>query len=767
MSRVAALGFLVVLSAAAPAAAGGLSPADADAAATAFRLAYGSDVDIQFDSDGRGARFLAGFRTEPLAGDPTEAAWRFLEREALILGLTDARATLRVEGTYEWSGWTAVRFRQVAFGRPVLGRGFVVLADDRGRVYQVAGSIVDVSTIAAGELLSLADAAAALRRVVSTAKVTMLEPVIFADGSTVRFAFRAEVENGGPFERFEVMQDAISGMPLAARNMFKRAQANVYEINPLTTPTLTEVTLGGLVSTTELSGDRADSYACSGGYCDSVIRRAVPDIDGNYFYTPVEPSLTDPFAEVQAYYETNKLNHYLEDNWGFLWECGGSNVMTVAVNLGIANAMFGDVNGDRCGDAILGEGSEVDFSYDSDVIFHEFGHGVFGQVSIVDGWGFDALGPDFTGGGLGEGTADYTAVTVNNDAHLGEYMATDPSAASGEVGLREADNTTTCPRNLVGEEHYDGKIWLGTLWEIRVALGAAKTDALMLATLMALSESAGFDEAGRGLISAATRLVGTGVLAAGDDTVVETITTGRGLPGCERIVDLYDPVTGERFAGTAFSMGLDDMGGWASEMASGIQFRIRTPVTAFRVSLEIRPATVMATNAYDVYMRVGAPVHFVRSGWEWSIDLYDRVLTGNPDGMTMATWSTPPLVPGSDYYFTFVHRNPTAVLMGFTATVAVTEPEPDAGDGGTDTAEVVEDVPAEIPAEVVEDVPAETPADTVEPDVTADAGDDVGADVPAEVTIGGGGCGCRTVPASGGLLFLAFLLGAALLRRRS
>jgi MYXO-CTERM domain-containing protein len=79
---------------------------------------------------------------------------------------------------------------------------------------------------------------------------------------------------------------------------------------------------------------------------------------------------------------------------------------------------------------------------------------------------------------------------------------------------------------------------------------------------------------------------------------------------------------------------------------------------------------------------------------------------------------------------------------------------------------VVEDVPAEIPAEVVEDVPSETPADTVEPDVTADAGDDVGTDVPAEVTVGGG-CGCRTVPASGSLLFVAFLLGAALLRRRS
>jgi hypothetical protein len=315
MSRAAALGFLVVLSVAAPAAAGGLSRADADAAATAFRLAYGSDVDIQLDPNGRGARFLAGFRTEPLAGDPTEAAWRFLEREAAILGLTDARATLRVEGTYEWRGWTAVRFRQVAYGRPVLGRGFVVLTDDRGRVYQVAGSLVDVSTIAVGELLSPADADAALRRIVPTAKVTMLEPVIFADGSTVRFAYRAEVENGGPFERFEVMQDAISGMPLAARSMFQRAQANVYEINPLATPTLTEVTLGGLLSTSGLSGDRADAYACGGRYCDSVSRRAVPDAAGDYFYTPVEPSLTDPFAEVQAYYEANKLNHYLEDNW--------------------------------------------------------------------------------------------------------------------------------------------------------------------------------------------------------------------------------------------------------------------------------------------------------------------------------------------------------------------------------------------------------------------------------------------------------------------
>jgi MYXO-CTERM domain-containing protein len=332
----------------------------------------------------------------------------------------------------------------------------------------------------------------------------------------------------------------------------------------------------------------------------------------------------------------------------------------------------------------------------------------------------------------------------------------------GELDIREAVNDYTCPRRLTGESHYDGRIWLGATWEIRTSIGAAKTDQLVMSTLLALTSEADFDEAGRGLLSAATRLVGTGVLTAADQAEVDRVVNARGLPGCIRIIDLYDPATGEAFVGQAFSMGLEEMGGYMDEMASGIQFRIRTPPTAARVSLAIHPATIVEANAYDVYMRQDAAVHFSFASWSLTIDGYDSVVTGNPDGFTMAGWSTPPLVPGADYYFTFVHRNPTAVLLSFTASVALGPPRPEAGDGGDADAEVVEDAPVD---EATPEVEPDVVLPDAEPDVVADTEPDAPADTGAEVTVGGG-CGCRTIPAGPSGLFAALLFGAALLFRR-
>ncbi|MBI5486114.1 MAG: hypothetical protein HY905_02140 [Deltaproteobacteria bacterium] len=772
MSRswIAAVALVLSAFASPAAAADPVSPDQADVLAASFHAAY-PGADVRFEPDSVGATFLGGFRTDPLASDPVQAAWLFLERQTAILGLTDPSASLRVERTLEWRGWTMVRFRQLAYGRPVLGRGFVVVADGAGRVYQVAGSFADVSRVADGTPLSDQQAADALRAIVPTVKLTSMDPAVFVDRDGARFVNLVVVENGGPFERYELVQDAVSGRPIAAGSLFKKARANVYPISPAIDPATTEVDLLGLVSTTALEGDHAESYTCTGRYCSGITHRAAPDGAGDYLFLPEEPSFTDPFSETQAYYSADRLGRYMQDNWGLSWNCRGTTVLKVAVNMDYCNAMFGDVDGDRCGDAMIGQGTERDFAYDSDVIFHEFGHGIFSQLTDIRGWGvFDELGPDFTGEGLNEGTADYVAVTVDGDPRLGEYMSGDSCGGSmGEVGLRNADNSFTCPSALVGESHYDGRILLGTMWEIRTALGAAKADALFFSMLAALSDAADYDEVGRGLLAAATRLLGTGVLVAGDETVVETIVTGRKLVDCVRIVDLYDPDTGESFPGNAFSMGIDETGGWIDEIPSGIQFRIRTPLTAFRATLAIRAATIVEPNSYDLYMRAGAAVHFSLSGYSLTIDGYDQVVTGNPDGFTMATWTTPPLVPGSDYYFTFVHRNPTAVLLNFSASVSLTPVRPDAGDGGdAGEDEVVEDVPVEV----VEDVEPE--ADAVEdavPDVeTPDAAEETledAADVDGTITVGDG-CGCRTTPPAGLSFLSALLLGAAalLLRRR-
>ena len=759
--RTAALLVLASLAAAAPASASPMPPDEATARTGTFLATYGSDAFVRFLPTSRGAVFLGNFRSDPLSSDPIEAAWRFLEREAAILGLVDPRAALDVEQTVPWRGWTTVRLRQTAWGRPVIGRGFVVLTDADGRVYQVSGGVADVSTAPTEPLLARDDAVRALARIVPRARVTGFESALLADGTAVRFVNVVVVEQGGPLDRFEVIQDAVSGRPITARRMFLAAQARVYDPNPVINPTLLTVELQELTSTTNLDGRLARAYSCATGECRSLTRRAVPDASGDYLYDPVEPSLTDEFSEVMVYYHIDKVNRWFEETLGYELTCGGHRWVKGMVNLDYANAMYGDMDDDRCGDLLMGQGT-IDFAYDGDVVYHEFTHGIVDATANLRGWARDELGPDYSTGGLNEGTADYFSVTLSGDPNLGEYMSRE--GLGGELGTRHAVNDNTCPLYLEGESHGDGEIWLGTLWEIRTAVGAAKSDLLAFATLTSLSETADFDEAGRALVSAAGRMVIDGTMTAADQAEVERIVGERGLIDCIRVIDLYDPDTGEFFSASNISPGLDEYGGWLDELYSGVQYRIRTTATTFRMSFVFTPVPGLPVdpNAYDLYARQGSPVHFSYSGFTTTIDGFDRVVTGNPASVTYATWTDPPLVPGAEYYFTYAHRNGYPMWATISASLGISPPRPDEED-------VVEDVPADVPAEVLEDVPEDLPADA-EPDADADAEPDAEPDTAgdgsATVTVGGDGCDCRAIPSRRPWLGLLAVLGLAVLLRR-
>jgi MYXO-CTERM domain-containing protein len=107
----------------------------------------------------------------------------------------------------------------------------------------------------------------------------------------------------------------------------------------------------------------------------------------------------------------------------------------------------------------------------ADVVYHEFGHSVHTQALIPGVGVFD--------GALSEGTSDYLAATIVDDASMGVgfYMDTTP--------IRELDPDDYewhWPEDK-GEVHDEGRIIGGTLWDLRKALraeqgevGIAKTD---------------------------------------------------------------------------------------------------------------------------------------------------------------------------------------------------------------------------------------------------------------------------------------------------
>jgi cysteine-rich repeat protein len=115
----------------------------------------------------------------------------------------------------------------------------------------------------------------------------------------------------------------------------------------------------------------------------------------------------------------------------------------------------------------------------ADVIYHEFGHNVHLQ-NIIPGAGS-------SDGALGEGQGDYLAATITNDSGMGRGFTRNDNP------LRELNpigSEWTWPDD-VGEIHDTGRIFGGTMWDLRTAMideygydeGVKKTDLLYWAAI--------------------------------------------------------------------------------------------------------------------------------------------------------------------------------------------------------------------------------------------------------------------------------------------
>jgi hypothetical protein len=103
-----------------------------------------------------------------------------------------------------------------------------------------------------------------------------------------------------------------------------------------------------------------------------------------------------------------------------------------------------------------GDGTlDFDGDYDTDIILHEFHHGVSHRLNTA----FDGN----EAGAIGEGGSDFFAYSVNGDTTLAEY--------SRLGGLRGVNGKTyadwTCLLGLFCEVHDNGEIWANVLWDIR------------------------------------------------------------------------------------------------------------------------------------------------------------------------------------------------------------------------------------------------------------------------------------------------------------
>ncbi len=163
--------------------------------------------------------------------------------------------------------------------------------------------------------------------------------------------------------------------------------------------------------------------------------------------------------ELSAYHNVNRIHDHMQ-NW--LPDFTGLNIsMPTAVDVaGTCNAFY------TPGSPSINFYSEGDgcnaFSLVSDVVFHEYGHGINDLF-------YQSIGGAFSNGAMNEGYADLWAVSLSENPVLGAgCYSDDPS-----FFIRRYDeNPKVYPQDLVGEVHADGEIICGAWYDTHLLMGS-------------------------------------------------------------------------------------------------------------------------------------------------------------------------------------------------------------------------------------------------------------------------------------------------------
>lgn len=628
--------------------------------------------------------WVGGFRLHVPGATPAEQALQFLARFGGLLGITGPvqPATTRVIQTPRGA---VVRCTLQIHGVPVLGADVIVtLAGDV--VTSAAGGLAVPRQLSPSRpALAPGQAAAAVLRVSGRSAYRLLGLGYIVTRSAARLVYRFDQYRSAPPVRLILGVDAATGDLVSVGRAFRDVEGYVYDPSPAVAATYEARTLTDLTSSSHLEGTYATTYQCgpsSGPMddlpCQSRFPLAAPtDAAGDYYLTPMEPSTSDPFAEVQVYYHVTEYSQWLEDRFGFAWSCAGSRAIDVHVNMDYANAFYGDADGDpnACDDLTFGQGS-IDYAYDAEVIYHEFTHGMNNQTAALGcpavGVCLDDQGLNLMPSAVDEALADYFSMTHTGDPNIGEYAGGD----TGDPYIRTALNQKRCPWDVTSESHTDGEIVMGGAWTLRQTMGADKADALLFSTLTALPEDLLLDTYAAVMSQAAMDLQAAGMLSAADVSAVQQMLgpQDRALQGCDRFIPLDGRPPGQQEAQV---FALPSYPGMVDEWPLAVQLTLTAPANARRLRVTFWPQYGTATH-WTLYARRDQPV-FAQMQQSSPTVVADHTFTGDPYDLIINGQSNPPLVSGSTYYVTAVYAASDYEIFSLTGDVSTGPPiRPDA-----------------------------------------------------------------------------------------
>lgn len=626
----------------------------------------------------------------PYAGDPVEGARAFLGEHGASFGV-EAAVPLRHRRTTAWRGREFVHLHQTYLGVPVLGADLVLGLDGGGRVVLATSTLRPGFEPQVPAVVHPARAREAALAAVGVPSAGAGEPELAWTPAGPRLVYRIAVHSDLPPAAWRVTVDAASGAVIEVRDLDRRALGRAYEENPAVSGVI-EVTL------TDLEGDQTvmdGTYAVVrstvfDGQTYDEAHLATADLDGNFLYDPDPEADDDPFVEVHAYHHVTELCHHFMDTHGHTFDAP----IQVTTNYresvnGTYNNAYMTMNGSGDTMLVFGQGF-VDFAYDADVIAHEFGHGLIYDLAAfgLEFIAFDEYGWNTTPDAIHEGFADYWAATYFGNSVVGEYY-----------GGRDVDNDNSCPEDLIGESHEDGKILGGAGWDLHEIVGAEAADQVVYGMLAGLSSSPSFAEVGELMIALSGELVDDGLVDAADITELEAALDERGVTRCGRSLPLAD---GEVFEfDVMHMMGMTELPADMCQMAqeAGIhfpltyQFSITTPpaeegeVFSLDLALPMERVTGGTPSLDDldfvVFMRKDELVTFdyeiIQTEYGFDMespmgDGYDLVFEDMPEVIHLPGDGEGEMALQSDttYYVAMYHMNCPAVTIAWEPEITLT-----------------------------------------------------------------------------------------------
>jgi MYXO-CTERM domain-containing protein len=589
-----------------PRALADVSAARGDSELQSLSALAGDRARVTLDDDGRTLRTLFGAAMAPAGSSFEASALAVLERFGPLFGAPHG-ATFVVDDVVTAHGFSVAHLSRRMDGRAVVLASFVVRARPDGLVDLVHADAMPAHVIAWPAGAQAADAipaALSATRYAAPRAISTREVVLALDDA-MRPAFEIEVAGAERTEAARVYVDATSGAVLFVEALVLDAMGRVYPNNPTTDRAMpVDLELADLTSRDFLSGRHARIFSCDQSSADCpTIQHAAADVDGNFLFDPMPRAYDDAFAEVSAYHHVTRVVGYMEDTHGFGWSCGGSTAMSVLVNYTETpstpydNAAFSPGFRGGCGYLLFGQGATDDFAYDGDVVYHEYGHAVTDAVTDL---GFFGTGnaPNYDPLAINEGTSDYWASAVQGNAQIAESITNLEGGRGG--ALRTIDGDLTCPYDLIGEGHYDGRLWSGLGWASREAIGQELTDAMFFLAISSTTGSASLTDAATNFLATAMSYETMGMITADQRTMVEAAISARGLDACSHVVPLDDGHAHEGYSGSQFVTG-----SFAHGLAP-LEYSLEIPPDITSIEIDVEHATF--AGEVTVHFSSGLPV---------------------------------------------------------------------------------------------------------------------------------------------------------------